>query len=152
MSDILAIVGSVRFTCPDGLIIARNLICGELDRERPGLITSGGAVGVDTLAEQAAAKYRLPSRIYRPTVRRWAGSGGFAERNLRIARACTRLLRIACAESRTFGSGWTALQATKLRRPVRTVIVGRDGTFADSGWPDKAAQLDLLDMTIIGGM
>lgn len=136
MTDILAIVGSTRFACPDGPAIAEALIAAELATRRPDVVTSGGAACVDTLGEQAADRLGIAKEIHRPKVRRWAGPDGFQARNLLIATGCTRALRISCAHSRTYGSGWTGDRAAEMGKPVRRVVINADGTVIDSGWPD----------------
>lgn len=145
MSDILAIVGTRQFACPNGLLIARDLIHTELRNRLPDAITSGGAPGVDEEAEWAAANWGIEARIHRAKQRQWAGPGGFQERNRWIATTCTRLLRIACSEAKTYGSGWTAAKASELGKSVRQVQITPDGSVIDSGWSARHANEDVLD-------
>lgn len=133
--DILAIVGSVKFACPDGPVIAVQIINAELLARRPDAITSGCAEGVDQAGEQAADLRSIEFIGYPPKRRQWHGPGGFKERNQRIADTCTRALRIVCAESKTYGSGWTVDRAAEQGKPVRRVVIHTDGTVTDSGWP-----------------
>lgn len=134
--DILAIVGSVSFACPDAIHVVHQIIGDELAWRRPDEVTSGGADGVDTAAEQIAAEFNIPTpHIFRPTARRWHGPGGFKERNQRIADTCTRALRIVCAQSKTYGSGWMVDEAQRQGKPVRRVVIAADGAVTDSGWP-----------------
>lgn len=135
MTDILAIVGSVRFACPKGLLIARDLIAEELDERRPDAVVSGDADGTDTLAKNAALARDIRYIGHPPKRRRWAGPGGFMERNLRVAHDATRAMRIACVDSKTFGSGWTVARVEEMCKPVRRVFIDRDGNVTDSGWP-----------------
>jgi hypothetical protein len=134
VSSILAIVGSVRFACPDGPAIAAWIVGDELLWRTPDAVTSGCAEGVDTIGENAAGESHVDFIPHPPKVRSWHGPGGFKERNQAIADTCTRLLRIACAETKTFGGGWTAREAQRQGKPVRHVIVHRDGRVDDSGW------------------
>lgn len=150
MKDILAVVGSVKFAHPDGRSIAEQIIRDELGSRRPDVVTSGGAAGVDTLGERAAADRGIATAIFRPQVNRWHGPSGFRSRNLQIAHTCTRALRIVCAGSTTYGSGWTVDEAQRMSKPVRRVIVGLDGTVTDSGWPVQAAENQLM-LNLNGG-
>lgn len=121
--DVLAIVGSTQFVNPDARALAVDIILGVFERQRPDAVVSGGAKGIDTLGVELADAASIPTIVHRPTVRRWAGPGGFRERNLLIARDCTRLLRIVCRESKTYGSGWTADRADELGKAVWRVTL-----------------------------
>ncbi len=134
MADILAVVGSVRFACPDGLHLATHAIVDELVTRRPDLFVSGGAKGIDLQAEGLADEIGIPKRIHYPKFPRWAPDG-FKARNLLIVRDCTRLLAIRCAESNTYGSGYTRDEAKRQGKPTRTVTIHRDGRVDDTGWP-----------------
>jgi len=115
---VLAIIGTRKLGCPGDVVAAIVRIYAAIDRLDPLIIVSGGADGVDTLAEQCAiergyteANGRLV--IFRPRVRRFHGPGGFRWRDELISRHCTHLLRIACRRSTTYGSGWTADEAER---------------------------------------
>ncbi len=135
MADVLAIVGSVEFVCPAGEAIARQLVVEELTTRRPDKVVSGGAAGVDTIADEEAAKVDVPFAAFPPKERRWDGPNGFKARNIVLSNACTRALRIVCAKSRTYGSGWTCDRAERQGKPVRRIVIHPDGTWTDSGWP-----------------
>lgn len=120
--DVLAIVGSVRFTDPDWQDKACEIIDGAIAEHRPDLIVSGGAEGIDSFAVKIADLYGIPFHEFLPQHRRWAPDG-FKARNIRIAEVCTRLLAIRCRASKTYGSGWTADQAERLGKPVRRVML-----------------------------
>ncbi|MBQ1047827.1 hypothetical protein KBX50_05060 [Micromonospora sp. C51] len=114
MGDVLAIVGSTWFADVTAFDTARTEILGVFHRRRPDAVVSGGAPGIDSLAARLAREHGIPVQEHLPRQRRWAGEGGFEERNLLIARDCTRLMRIACRWSPTYGSGWTLEQARRL--------------------------------------
>ncbi len=151
MADILAVVGSVTFACAERGDVAvaylvAQIVADELVWRTPDEVTSGGADGVDTWAEQTCAELGVPTpNIYRPTARRWHGPGGFKERNQKIADRCTRLLAIRCAESRTYGSGWTRDEAKRQGKPTRTVTIHRDVRVDDTGWPPAIDRSDELE-------
>lgn len=148
MGDVLAVVGSVRFACARyGDVAVAHLVAqivgDELVWRRPDLLVSGGAEGVDTWAVQTASELGVPYREHLPKHRRWAPDG-FKARNDLIAADCTRLLAIRCAESKTYGSGYTRDEAERRGKPVRTVTVRRDGSFDDTGWPKQVDQPTLI--------
>lgn len=118
----LAIVGSTRFESPYGDMLAEWIIKRALMYFDPDVVVSGGAEGVDTLAERLAMQYGFSTHICLPAKPQWEPHG-YKERNLRIVRNCTHLLSIRCSQSRTYGSGWTADRAEELgklvvRRPI----------------------------------
>lgn len=133
--NILAIVGSTTFAYPGGEAVARRIIHAELLATNPNVVVSGGAVGVDTIAVAVAAHLGIPVREFQPKAHRWGAVGGFRERNRVIAGTCTRALRIVCATSTTYGSGWTVDRAERQGKPVRRVVIAADGSVTDSGWP-----------------
>lgn len=51
-------------------------------------------------------------------MKRFRGPGGYRERDEKIAQDCTHLLRLACRQATTYGSGWTADRAEQLGRIV----------------------------------
>lgn len=127
----LAIVGSTRFVNPFGEAVARNVIEGLVG----GLyltdtVVSGGAVGVDSWAAEAAETAGISVKEFIPLNKRWAPHG-YQERNLLIAQECDALVRIYCAESRTYGSGWTADRAFDLGKPVIMVKVPANGVLVE---------------------
>ncbi len=119
----LAIVGTRVLACPGDQDRARTRAAAAIRRLSPAVVISGGADGTDTLAEQAAVELGYSEaagtlRIFRPRVRRFHGPGGYRERDEQIAQACTHLLRIACRQATTYGSGWTADRAEGLGATV----------------------------------
>lgn len=116
---ILAIVGSRHFQgVYDWTRQAETIITSVLFEHRPVLVVSGGAVGIDTLAKDVAERLGYQVSEVRPTVFTWEGVGGLKDRNSRIASGCQCLVRIFDPASATYGSGWTADQATMLGKHV----------------------------------
>lgn len=116
----LAVVGSTNVTHPQ-LFLASKIIAGFLI-EKPSLVISGGAVGIDSLSEAMAQKYDIPMSIYYPENNRWDPEG-YKERNLKIVEDCTHLLCIRSSQSTTYGSGWTADRAEEMGKTVWRVTV-----------------------------
>lgn len=119
----LAIVGTRILDCRNDSTRVVERIKRAIDRLQPDVIISGGADGVDVLAEAAAIWFGYTETngkliVHRPTTKRFQGPGGYRERDLLIAQECTHMLRIACKMSTTYGSGWTAQEAEKLGKTV----------------------------------
>lgn len=112
----LAIVGSTAWTA-DPATRAVRLIEEILDKYQPHMVISGGAVGVDRWAADAAQRRHIPVKEYLPKNPRWRPEG-YEARNTLIAEACTHLVAIISPTSKTFGSGWTANKAESLGKPV----------------------------------
>jgi len=124
----LAIVGSTDLLAPGGWDRADWLIRQAIVRLRPDVVISGGAPGIDSLAEYIAGQFGYTEAagsmvVHRPQHQRWRPDG-FEARNLLIARDCTHLLRISCYRSRTYGSGWTADQAERAGAEVVRRVIG----------------------------
>jgi hypothetical protein len=96
-------------------------------------IVSGGAVGVDAMAQAVAEKLGLPTRIFEPdaealqraydpavtmseTERRQAGWAVYRARNEALVEHCTHLLCVRCPRSATGGSFWTQKEAQRRRK------------------------------------
>ena len=127
----LAIVGTRVLACPGDRDRAKARATAAIRRLSPAIVISGGADGADKLAEEAAVSLGYSEaggtlRIFRPRVRRFHGEGGYRWRDERIAQACTHLLRIACRQATTYGSGWTADRAEELGALVVRYEVCRD--------------------------
>jgi hypothetical protein len=130
----LAIVGSTRFAHPDALHIARLIILYKLEVFEPDCVISGGAEGIDSLADECATGMGVPTLIHRPKNQRWKPEG-FEDRNRLIAEGCTHLLAIRChrfgknnrwmshCAGSTYGSGWTADEAERLGKVVERIVL-----------------------------
>ena len=121
---ILAVVGSTMLV---GNSEAYDRILDAFRKYNPDGFTSGGAPGIDSMAEEYARKcFRLPEDrifIFKPTVHRWDGPGGFKERNLLIAQQCDALVRIVSSKTKTYGSGWTRDRAAEMGKPTEDFVV-----------------------------
>lgn len=119
---ILAIVGSVDLL-PHQLMTADWIIRCALIADRPQKVISGGAEGIDTLAEKVTLELAFCAfEAFYPRHRRWAPDG-FRDRNILIAEECTHLLCIRSQQSKTYGSGWTEEYAKDLGKVTRPVVL-----------------------------
>lgn len=131
---ILAIVGSTKFTHPDALDVAREILLHKLEIFQPEVVISGGAEGIDKLGAWIAAGMGFATVEYLPENPRWEPDG-FKARNLLIAQRCTHLLAIRDHRlgknngwmpnlgRSTFGSGFTAVEAQKNGAVVETIVL-----------------------------
>lgn len=124
----LAIVGSVSLAGSPRAMAAVDEI---LDRYKPTLVVSGGAIGVDTMAVARAAERRIKTKIFLPKVARW--HDGFKPRNIQIAEACDALVRIYDPASKTYGSGWTRDYARKLGKPTEEIAIRGEASGVRNG-------------------
>jgi hypothetical protein len=119
----LAIIGTRVLGCPGDRERARARADLAIRNLHPDVVISGGAEGGDQIGQEAAeaAGYSEADGtlvIFRPQVRRWAGPGGYHERDIKIAWECTHLLRLSCRQATTYGSGWTADEAGRQGKVV----------------------------------
>lgn len=119
----LAIVGTRTLACPGDISAAVKAIRHSLNELRPVAFISGGAEGVDSLAQTIALLFGYSEDdatmvIHRPRTKRFHGPGGYRARDTLIAEDCSHLLRLSCRQSTTYGSGWTADEAERLGRIV----------------------------------
>lgn len=84
----------------------------------PSIIISGGASGVDTLAEKYAKKHKIPTRIFPAEWEIYGRSAG-PKRNIEIVNASTHVLAFL-----TKGSKGTAstIRIAEAARTPRTII------------------------------
>ena len=87
------------------------------------LIISGGAGGVDTLAEEYADKHRISKLILRPEYEKY-GKGAPLKRNEVMVDMADAVLVIWDGASR--GALYTANYAKKKGKPVTLVTVGKE--------------------------
>lgn len=90
-------------------------------------VVSGGAKGVDSIAEEVANLYGIPVKTFLPDIPKWEGHydsflgqylKGFKDRNKQIAEYCDTLIAIRSRFSTTYGSGWTADYAEEIGKEV----------------------------------
>ncbi len=114
----LAIVGSTRLKDnSEALAIIKMVITLNKTTE----VVSGGAVGIDTMAAQVAKDRGIPTKIFLPKIKNWAA--GYKPRNIQIAKYCDKLIRIAIANAKSYGSGWTRDYAAKLNKPTEEYVI-----------------------------
>ncbi len=118
----LAIVGSTDLT---GNYIAEMAIEAAIDAHTPRLVVSGGAKGIDTMAQLRATQQGIEVKVFKPVPVPFSArtgkafiDGGFKDRNLAIAIECECLVRLHSTTSRTYGSGWTADHAHRIGKRV----------------------------------
>ncbi len=100
------------------------------------IVVSGGATGVDTIAEDMAKQKDIDTHIFKPEINEWEpedGSIGFKARNLQIAEDCdelycfpTYLFNTSCyhcpSEKHQAGGGcWTAKKAKEKGKEVKVI-------------------------------
>jgi len=92
-------------------------------------VVSGGAIGVDEMAERVAAALNLPTRIFCPDPKELAKAGNakatwpiYRARNAVLAEHATHLLCVRCPESSTKGAWWTEREARRLRKRVLPAV------------------------------
>lgn len=117
----LACVGSSNITNAQ-VGLAEMIIRGVLVSTYVDTLVSGGAKGIDSVAEGVAFMLDIPTKIYLPSEPRWEPNG-YKERNLLIAEDCTHLLCIRTQQSTTYGSGWTADRAEEMGKTVWRVTI-----------------------------
>lgn len=99
-------------------------------------VISGGAKGVDTIAEEVAKQLNIKTRIFRPEVQQWDDVDvrkGFKTRNLEIAENCdilycfpSTLRNMECYHCKSddhqvSGGCWTALKTKEKGKEVRVI-------------------------------
>jgi len=80
------------------------------------VIISGGAKGVDTLAEAYAKRHKLEFIVFKPEYDKYPGRIAPLKRNDQIVEACDMVLAIWDGESR--GTYYTIKKAREMGKPV----------------------------------
>jgi len=104
--------------CNDYAIIKKELDALH-SKTRIDLIVSGGAKGVDTLAEKWARENNIPCKVYLPNLA-W-GKKGYAMRNQQIVDLATHLLAFPSEQSK--GTLITINMAKKSGIPVNVIKI-----------------------------
>jgi hypothetical protein len=112
----VAIVGSRRFPDPERV---RVYVAGL---PNGSVVVSGGAWGVDTIAEKEARALGIPVRIYQPHYDRFGASAPLM-RNQEIVDDCDRL--VAFWDGESTGTMHTVGLARKAGKPVEIIEVRR---------------------------
>jgi hypothetical protein len=137
---VLAIVGSR--DVPD--YVSSSLVKQAILEHKPSMVVSGGAKGIDTMAEIMAYEMGIPVMQFMPSEHSWDPTpkapadpievvvdmgmnivipGGYKARNMKIAESCDCLVRIASSTTKTYGSGWTADYAERIgKRVIRHTV------------------------------
>ena len=100
----IGIVGSskVSMDSPQAIEAVANIISQYVNQKI--ILVSGGADGIDSIAEASALSLGIPTEIFVPSVKAWDGAGGFKERNLQIAKVCDKVYSIANNSNATGGT------------------------------------------------
>lgn len=88
-------------------------------------IITGGAKGIDTLAEQYARERGIPVRIFRPAYE-VLGKWATLARNDQIVNAADMVVAIWDGTSR--GTQYTVRRALKLNKPVKVYVIKPTGS------------------------
>lgn len=105
------------------VIGSRNITAFDLSDYIPadcGLIISGGAKGVDTLAEQYALAHRIETMILKPDYERF-GRGAPLKRNEIMVQQADSVLAVWDGKSR--GTKYTIEYAKKQGKPVQVITL-----------------------------
>lgn len=119
MGERVGIVGSRDY--PD-LDLVRSYVLHELADD--DVVISGGARGVDTVAEQAARERGLEVIIFKPDRERW-GARAYAMRNREVVEASDRL--VAFWDGRSPGTLMTLRMAKQAGKPCKVRGETRQG-------------------------
>lgn len=106
------------------IIGSRSLINAEISRYIPGNVTeiiSGGAIGIDTLAEKVADERRISKSIIRPEYDKY-GKKAPLIRNKEIVERADYIIAFWDGKSR--GTKFTIDYAKKLNKKVRIYVKG----------------------------
>lgn len=115
---IICIVGSVDIDEKE----AKHKIFGILGNHdwTSDVVISGGAKGVDSLAEEVAKFLGFRFVVFKPMQESWSY---YKQRNWSMAYACDTLYRIKSKTSKTYGSGWTRDRAKEMGKPTEEIVI-----------------------------
>ncbi|MCQ2219691.1 MAG: DUF2493 domain-containing protein [Paludibacteraceae bacterium] len=99
-------------------------IDAEVDALQPSVIVSGGATGVDSLAEDYAQRHNLPLIIFKPEYGKYPDRTAPLKRNDLIVAEADFLLAFWNGKSR--GTLYTIQKAQKLGKPVKIIRIAGD--------------------------
>lgn len=128
--------GHIEVDCSEGLLVIRRaktvsvLVAGsrsitafDLSPYIPpdcGLIISGGAKGIDTVAERYAATHRIESRVFKPDYARF-GKAAPLKRNEEMVELADMVLAVWDGKIR--GTKHTIDYATKIGKQVKVITI-----------------------------
>lgn len=122
----LAIVGSRKLTTDQhataGFVVSCVVEAYRCHYGEELVICSGGAKGIDSLAELEASIGGVDFIPFLPDKEQWEPDG-YKDRNIRLAFACHELISIRARDSKSYGSGWTADYAESIGKMVRRIYV-----------------------------
>lgn len=127
----VAIIGSRKFKA---LGMVRNLVMGLPDGTR---VVSGGAKGVDEVAESAARSRGLECQVIRPDYQKYPGKFAPLVRNKEIVEAAAYL--IAFWDGHSTGTMYTINLAKGKGIPIVVYQVGKDPMVWSGNLPNKDA-------------
>jgi len=84
------------------------------------IIISGGATGIDSIAEKLAKERGFRFVVFKPRTNTWES---YRERNWSMAYACDILYRVRDYDRPSRGSGWTMKAAQKLGKITYEVVM-----------------------------
>ena len=117
---VIAIVGSRTFVNPNNARTAVEAAVARIAARHPtATIVSGGAAGVDTWAEQAAARHGLSCIVFRPDWDKHGRAAGFI-RNTEIVKAASHVLGFHNGHSR--GTADSLRKARETGKPTRVWV------------------------------
>lgn len=128
----LAIVGTSRLSDNEERD-ARQLISHIIKSNSPDLIISGGANGIDIIAEDIAKQLRVPVMIFSPVENNW---NSYKQRNIEIATLCDELYCITTKikdkrcyhcdlDHQRTGGCYTKNLANNMRKTTHVMVIER---------------------------
>lgn len=128
MSTILGVVG-VRNLRSEEYLPARNVVIGAVEEIKaatgklPSLIVHNGSSGIAATAKQIAKEYGIEERSFVAKERKWDVPYGFKWSCEQVSSSCTVLLVIRTPGVQDGGVEWTASDARKNGKQVKSVTL-----------------------------